>query len=278
MRDGPQGVTRTKDRIGEGPRHGRRLHGDSARRRTEARTGTGESLGRARDMGSDFMRVSFIQDGLVSDRIREWSSRDYSTEETEEVERGPGGMILFRQKFDGLQGRLSDYVQWRVPTVRCSVRDRRRRRHSYAEYLKRRHHTEPPSRPTEQPAANSALPPNDWTEPDRLQLTVDLSGRTIAVQAEETDWEWAAGKGPRAVSGAWAVEWTVATALQRALGSTERAAPPPVEPFLNGRKVQAWLEPSSWESLSKFVSIGGQFRVTTQLRGGTPLDAMHKEA
>ena len=128
------------------------------------------------------------------------------------------------------------------------------------------------------PAANSALPPNDWTEPERLQLTVDLSGRTIAVQAEETDWEWAAGKGPRAVSGAWAVEWTVATALQRALGSTERAAPPPVEPFLNGRKVQAWLEPSSWESLSKFVSIGGQFRVTTQLRGGTPLDAMHKEA
>jgi hypothetical protein len=125
------------------------------------------------------------------------------------VERGPGGMILCSKKFDGLQGRLSDHVQWRVPTVRRSVRDRRRRRHRYAEYLKRRHHTEPPSRPTEQPAANSALPPNDWTEPERLQLTVELSGRTIAVQAEETDWEWAAGKGPRTVSGAWAVEWTV---------------------------------------------------------------------
>jgi hypothetical protein len=69
MRDGPQGVTRTKDRIGEGPRHGRRLHGDSARRRTEALTGTGESLGRARDVDSDFMLVSFNQDGLVSDRI-----------------------------------------------------------------------------------------------------------------------------------------------------------------------------------------------------------------
>jgi hypothetical protein len=101
--------------------------------------------------------------------------------------------------------------------------------------------------------ANSALPPNDWTEQERLQLTVELSRLTIAVQAEETDLEWATSKGPCAVSGASVVEWTVATALQLALGSTERAAPPLVEPFLNGRKVQAWLELSSWESLSKFV-------------------------
>jgi hypothetical protein len=86
-----------------------------------------------------------------------------------------------------------------------------------------------------------------------LQLTVELSRRTIAVQAEETDGDWATSKGPCAVSGASAVEWTVATALQRVLGSTERAAQPPVEPFLNGRKVQAWLELSSWESPSKFV-------------------------
>jgi hypothetical protein len=149
MRDGPQGGT--KDRIGKGPRLGRRRHGDSARRGTEARTGTGESLGRARDTDSvgasdsDLMRVSFIQDGLVSDRIRECSSRDYSTEETEEVVSGPGGMILCRQKFDGLQGRLNDHIQWRTPTVQSSERDRMRRRHWYAEYLKRRHHTETPS-------------------------------------------------------------------------------------------------------------------------------------
>ena len=276
MRDGPQGGT--KDPTGEGPRRGRMRHGDSARRGTATRTVTGESLGRARDAdpvgASDFvsMRVSFIRDGLVSDRIREWSSRDYSTEETEEVVSGPGGMILCRQKFDGLQGRLSDHIQWRVLTVRRSARDRMRRRNRYAEYLKRLPHTEPPSPQTELPAANSALRPNDWTEPERLQLTIELSGRTIAVQAEETDWEWAASKGPRAVSGAWAVEWTVATALQRVLGSSERAPRPPVEPFLNGRRVQAWLEPSSWGSLKQFARIGGQYRVTTQLQGGMDPD------
>ena len=166
--------------------------------------------------------------------------------------------------FEGLRGRVSEHI----PMVSRSERDKMRRRHRYSEYLKRRHPTAPPPRQTAQPAASSALPPNEWTEPERLQLTVELGGRTIVVQVEETDWEWATRKGSREVSGAWAVEWTVATALRRALGPTERKQPLPVEPVLNGRRVQGWLEPLSWNSLTKFARIGGQYRVTTPLRGG----------
>ena len=88
------------------------------------------------------------------------------------------------------------------------------------------------------------------------------------MQAIDTDWEWATGKGLSAVSGVWAVGRTVAAAVKRALGQKESARPLPVEPVLNGRTVLADNKPDSWESLSAFIRSGGQYRATTLLRGG----------
>ena len=285
-RDGDSDRRGTETRTGEGGRPGHERDRDSDRSGTVTRTHDGRRLGQTSpqerdgnvDSASDLTatRIPGIREGLVSDRIREWSSRDHSTEETAAVQWGPGGIVLCRGTFEGMRGRVSEHI----PTVRRSERDKMRRRHRYSEYLKSLHPTAPPPHQpeTEQPAASSALPPNEWTEPERLQLTVELGDRTIVVQAEESDWEWATRKGSREVSGAWAVEWTVATALQRALGPTVRTQPLPVQPVLNGMRVQAWLEPFSWESLTKFARIGGQYRVTTLLRGGTPLGAAHQEA
>ena len=263
---------------------------------------TGGKLQRKKHKGMDSRMTLPGVDGVVSDRIREWSLRDLNTEVTEEVQWGTGRMR--RQTFKGLRGRVSDHI----PTVR-------RCRHRHLEHLRHRQLTvtptpyphpdtthpasqqrisaprlyvnegqpsrararsrAPPPRQTLLAASTVELPTKEWKEPERLQLTVELGGRTIAVQAEETDWEWATGRGLRAVSGSLAAEWTVATALKRALGPTEKTQPLPVEPVLNGKRVQALLHPFSWESLSKFVRIGGHYRVTTLLRGG--MDPGHAE-
>jgi hypothetical protein len=64
-----------------------------------------------------------------------------------------------------------------------------------------------------------------------------------------------------------AIDWTVATALKRALG-LDKSTGLSVEPILDGRRVPDDGEPDSWETLELFVRKGGQYKANRRLRGG----------
>ena len=104
------------------------------------------------------------------------------------------------------------------------------------------------------------------TSSARLQLVIDMGDRLVVIQALEADLQRVSEL--NLVSAEGAMEWTVATALKRALGLDKNAKLYSVEPVLDGRRVPDCCAPDSWESLGLFVERGGQYTATRRLRGG----------
>jgi len=115
------------------------------------------------------------------------------------------------------------------------------------------------------------LSPRDLAEQEReeassarLQLEVDLGGRSVAVQVRESDLRLVS---PLTMASAEkTIECVVTMALKRALG-LDKSAGLSMEPTLNGRRPDDG-ELDSWETLERFVRNGGQYKANRRLRGG----------
>jgi hypothetical protein len=114
------------------------------------------------------------------------------------------------------------------------------------------------------------LSPRDLAEQEReeasarMQLEVDLGGRSVAVQVRESDLRLVS---PLTMASAEkTIECVVTMALKRALG-LDKSAGLSMEPTLNGRRPDDG-EPDSWETLERFVRNGGQYKANRRLRGG----------
>ena len=126
---------------------------------------------------------------------------------------------------------------------------------------------EDPSRASPSALVDSECgPERTETSSARLQLVIDLGGRSVAVQVLESDLLLVSQL--NLVAAEKAMEWTVATALRRALGLPNNAPSHSMEPVLHGRRVPGCCAPDSWASLALFMESGGQYKAERRLRGG----------
>ena len=133
--------------------------------------------------------------------------------------------------------------------------------------------------PSNPPSGSVPIRPDVAIEPEqsapvdedaaRLQLTVEIAGKTTTAHARLTDWQWVTSLGLTGLTGEAAVERIVVTAVQRALSlppvSSRRIR---VEPVRLGSRVPDCSVPDSWEGLAAFTQSGGTFRATGRLQGG----------
>jgi hypothetical protein len=130
---------------------------------------------------------------------------------------------------------------------------------------------EPVDAPAQSGSGAAQLSPRDLAEQEReeassarLQLEVDLGGRSVAVLVRESDLRLVS---PLTMASAEkTIECVVTMALKRALG-LDKSAGLSMEPTLNGRRPDDG-EPDSWETLERFVRNGGQYKANRRLRGG----------
>ena len=99
-------------------------------------------------------------------------------------------------------------------------------------------------------------------EDARVQLIVEIGGKTTAVHAQATDWHWVSSLGLTDLTGRGAVEQIVIRAIQRSLG-----LPTVSRRHMRLEPVQR-ESPSSWEGLAEYAQSGGTFRVVGRLYGG----------